>query len=247
MIIIQTRNYNEMSKYAADIIINEILKKPKIVIGFATGETLLGLYKELIKSHKKNKVDFSNLISFNLDEYYPMKRNDKNSYYYYMQKNLFRHINVKKSNIYYLNGEEKDWRKECKNYENKIKKNPIDVQILGLGANGHIAFNEPGSLNKSITRLVRLNEGTRRTNKINNLYALSMGVSTIMKSKKIVLLASGEEKAEAIFHLINGKVNKNWPVTYLRKHKNLIIILDKHAAGLLKSIFLEQKYLNTLI
>ncbi len=233
MIILQTRNYGETSLRVCEILINEINSRNKVTIGFATGETPLGLYKNLIKFYRKKKVSFSNVTSFNLDEYYPISKKDKRSFYYYMHKNLFNHVNIKKSNINLLDGEAEDWKIECLEYEKKIKKNPIDVQILGIGVNGHIAFNEPGTLNNSRTRLVHLSDETRRINKINNVYALSVGISTIMKSKKIILLASGKDKAEAIFHLTNGKISKDWPVSYLRKHKNLIVIIDKDAGRLL--------------
>jgi len=240
MIIIETRNYKEMSKCAAEIIINEIIKKPKIVLGFATGETQVELYKELIKSYRKRKIDFSNMISFNLDEYYPIKNNNKNSYYFYMQKNLFKHINIRKSNINFLNGETENWMKECNNYEDKIKKNPIDIQILGLGVNGHIAFNEPGVSFNSRTRVIDLSPETRRRNSkffksIDDVpkKALSMGIATINHSKKIIVLASGVDKARVVKCLVEGKINKKCPASALKKHKNLILIIDKKAASLL--------------
>jgi len=216
MQIIKTRNYKEMSKKGAEIIINEILKKPNITIGFATGFTPLRLYKELIKACKKKKVDFSRVKSFNLDEYYPIEKNSKKSFYYYMFKNLFSKVNIKKSNINLLNGEAKNPERECRNYEKKIKKNPIDIQILGVGINRHIAFNEPGSLISSRTRLVELKHKAVKKK------VLTMGIFTIMKSKKIILLASGKSKAEVIRYLVKRKVNKECPVSFLKKKKVLI-------------------------
>ncbi len=234
MIILQTKNYGEMSLRAAEILINEINSKSRANIGFATGETPALLYKHLIKFYKKRKVSFSKVTSFNLDEYYPISKKDKKSYFFYMHKNLFNHINIKEKNINLLNGEAQNWKVECIAYEKKIRKNPLDVQILGLGVNGHIAFNEPGSLNSSKTRLVKLSNETRKINRINNVYALSMGISTILRSKKIILLACGKEKAKAVFHLLHGKINRKWPVSYLRRHKNLIVIVDKGAGRLLR-------------
>lgn len=233
MIILETKNYKEMSLRAAEIFINSMDKNSKTNVGFATGKTPVGMYKNLVKFNKKKKIDFSRIVSFNLDEYYPISKNNKKSFYYYMHKNLFNKVNIKKSSINFLNGEADDWKKECLRYGGKIRKNPIDLQILGVGRNGHIAFDEPGSSRDSRTRLVKLSEETRRINKINNVYALSVGISIIMKSKKIILLASGKAKAKAVFHLVNGKINKKWPVSYLRKHPNLIVIVDKSAGRLL--------------
>lgn len=223
MRIIKTKDYNEMSDKATQILIREISKKPNSVIGFATGHTPLGFYKNLIKEYKKGKVNFSKTISFNLDEFYPIKKTNKKSYYYYMHKNLFNHVNIKKSNINLLNGETKSPGKECKNYENKIKKHRINIQILGVGVNGHIAYNQPGSKINSKTRLVKLKDKR----------ALSMGIKTILSAKKIILLASGKKKAKAIKQLVKGKISEEFPVTYLKKHKNLIVIADKEACSLL--------------
>ena len=198
MKLIKTRNYNEMSEKAADIVINEILKKPNLTIAFATGKTPIELYKNLVKAYRQDEIDFSKIKAFNLDEYYPIKKSNKKSYYYYMFKNLFNHINIKKSNINLLNGETKNPDKECRDYENKIKKNPIDIQILGVGVNGHIGFNEPGSDFNSLTRLVELADFKEK--------ALTVGIKTIMKSKKIILLASGKNKKSAIRCLIKGNI-----------------------------------------
>lgn len=219
MRIIKVKNYKEMSDIACNILIKQIKKKPRSVIGFATGHTPLGLYKNLSKS----KVDFSKVITFNLDEFYPIKKTNKNSYYYYMHRNLFDKINLKKSNINLLNGETKNYKIECKNYENKIKKHRIDIQTLGVGVNGHIAYNQPGSLINSTTRLVQLK----------NKKALTVGIKTILSAKKIILLASGKKKAKAIKQLIKGKVTEYYPVTYLKKHKNVIVIADRAARSLL--------------
>ncbi|MCX6749847.1 MAG: glucosamine-6-phosphate deaminase [Candidatus Pacearchaeota archaeon] len=231
MKIIQTRNYKELSKIASGIIVDEILKKPNLTIGFATGKTSLKTYENLVKAYKKG-VDFSYVKTFNLDEYYPIERNDKKSYRYYMFRNLFNKINFRKEHIRLLNGSAKDFEKECKDYEEKIKKNPIDLQILGIGVNGHIGFNEPGSSPTSKTRLVKLSKKTVKQNKYLSK-ALTMGISTIMKSRKILLLASGKKKAKVISKLVNGKPNKKLPASFLKKHNNLIIIIDKEAGSLL--------------
>lgn len=223
-----------MSEKAAEIIIRGINKKPYSVLGFATGKTPLGLYKLLVKAYKKNKVDFSKIKAFNLDEYYPIRKYDKRSFYHYMFMNLFNHINIKKENINLLNGETKNPKKECEDYENKIKKNPIDLQILGVSTNGHIGFNEPGSLKESKTRLIGLFPETIKKNKIKNIKkGLTIGISTIMKSRKIILLASGKNKAEVIKYLIKCKSDSCCPVSFLKNHKNLIVIVDKGAGSLI--------------
>jgi len=221
MKFIKVKNYKELSKKSSEIIIKEILKKPNLSLTLATGKTPKGLYKNLVKAYKNKKVDFSKLIFFNLDEFYPIKKTNKKSYYYYLHKNLFNKINIKKANIHLLNGETKNPQKECKDYEQKVKKNKIDICILGLGVNGHIAFNEPGSLVNSKTRLVNLKHKT-----ITN-QALSQGIQTILSSRKIILLASGRKKSKSIKKLLDRKITKEYPVTYLKKHKNLIVIADK--------------------
>jgi glucosamine-6-phosphate deaminase len=240
MLIIETENYTELSKRGSELLINEISKKPKITIGFATGVTPLGMYKKIVKSYKKKKVDFSKVTSFNLDEYYSIKKTDKNSFSYYMFHNLFNKVNIKKQNINLLNGETVDPEKECINYEKKIENNPIDIQILGIGVNGHIGFNEPGSSLNSKTRMIKL---TKETIKINSRsfknkldipqHALTMGISTIMRSKKIILLASGLDKAKAVKCLVKGPISSDCPVSFLKKHRNIIVILDKNAARLI--------------
>jgi glucosamine-6-phosphate deaminase len=236
MKLIKVKNYKELSEKASEIVIKEIVKKPNLVMGFATGRTQLGLYKRLVKAYKRGKIDFAKIRSFNLDEYYPIKKNDKRNFYYYMFKNLFSKVNIKKTNINLLNGEAKDWKKECGAYEKKLRKNPIDIQILGIGVNGHIGFNIPGSGSNSKTRLVHLKNITIKRNsrlikrKIPT-HALTMGIKTIMKGKKIILLAFGKDKRDAVRHLIKGKISKEWPASFLRKHKNFTVIVDKAALG----------------
>ncbi len=238
MDVIKVKDYKELSEKASRILIDEILEKPNLTIGFATGATPLGLYKELIKAYKKKKINFSKVKAFNLDEYYLIKKTDKKSYNYYLFNNLFNNINIKKSNINLLNGEAKNPEKESKDYETKIKKNKIDVQILGVGVNGHIAFNEPGSSLNSKTRIVTVNQKK----------ALTMGISTIMSAKKLILLASGKAKSKAIKCLLDDDANKNCPVSFLKRHKNLTVIIDNKAGCLLKKSYkvggdiLEQAY-----
>jgi glucosamine-6-phosphate deaminase len=225
MKIIKVKNYKELSEKAAEIVINQIKVKPNSTIGFATGKTPLGLYKNLVNAYKKNKVNFSKIKAFSLDEFYAIKKTSKKSYFYYLFSKLFNKTNVKRENINLLDGEARDFREECRKYEEKIRKNPIDLQILGIGENGHVGFNEPGSDFNSKTRLVKL---THLKGK-----GLTLGISNIRKSKKIILLAYGEKKAKAIYGLIKGKIGKDCPASFLRKHKNIIVIIDKKASLLL--------------
>ncbi len=241
MKIIITKNYSELSKKASKIVIEEMAVKANLVMGFATGSTPLGLYKKIIKAEKKGKIDFSRVTTFNLDEYYPIKRTDKNSYYYFMFKNLFDKVKIKKSKINILNGETKDPQKECKLYQDKLRKNKIDIQVLGIGVNGHIGFNEPNFSFKNKTRLVNLAEKTIKDNsrffirkKDVPEKALTMGIADIMDAKKIVLLASGFNKAKAVKRMIEGPIDESCPASVLRKHHNATVILDKKAASLLK-------------
>lgn len=225
MEIIKVKNYQKMSQVASGIILNSISKKPSLVLGLASGHTTLGLYKNLAKACKEKKADFSKIKAFNLDEHYPVKKVDKKSYNYYFFKNLFRKVNIKESSINLLNGETKNPEKECEDYEDNIRKNKIDIQILGIGENGHIAFNEPGSSRSSRTRLVNLTHIKGK--------ALTMGVATIMQAKKIILLASGKKKAKAVRSMVKGKISKKCPASFLRNHRSLTIILDKGASSML--------------
>lgn len=241
MLIIVTKDYKEMSKRAAELVALEIIKKQSLRLGLATGSTPVGMYDKLIKLYKTKKIDFFNVQAFMLDEYYQISKKDKNSYYYYTHNKILNHVNIKKSNFKILDSETEDPKKFCKEYDKMIRKNHLDLQILGVGVNGHIGFNEPGSRRHSKTRMIRLTEDTRKINSrffksIDEVpkYALTMGIGTILKTKKIILLANGKNKAVAIKNLVKGKVGKKWPVTFLRKHKNLILILDEEAARLIK-------------
>lgn len=218
MKLIKTKNYAELSEKASEIVIKDILKKPNLTIAFATGKTPLGLYKNLVKAYQEKKISFSKVRAFNLDEYYPISKKNKESFNYYLHKKLFDKVNIPKKNINLLSGESKNWKKECLDYERKIK-NKVDLMILGVGKNGHVAFNEPNSETNSKTRLVELKHKAVRKK------ALTIGISTILSAKKIILLASGKKKQKAIKYLIKSKPNKSYPVSFLKKHKNLTVII----------------------
>ena len=189
-----------------------------------TGSTPLGLYKEMISRN----IDFSNCTTFNLDEYYKIAPTDVNSYFYYMDTNFFQHINIRPTNINLLDGNTDNTMEECKKYSDKIMKSGIDIAFLGIGVNGHIAFNEPGSSMNSVTRLVELNNSTQQVNKIEYTQALSVGITEILSSKKIILMALGETKADIIYeYLCNMKPHLDIPVSYLSTHPNFELYIDE--------------------
>ena len=242
MELIVVKNYEEMSKKAASIISSQVVIEPNSVLGLATGDTPLGMYKELIKKYKENEVDFSKVKTFNLDEYYGLERDNIQSYYFYMINNFFKFINIDSNNINIPNGTSNDIEENCLNYESKIKEaGGIDIQVLGIGVNGHIGFNEPNVNFEAQTHLVNLNENTIKSNArfFNSIdevpkKAISMGIKTILQSKKIILLASGESKAEAVYNTVKGKISPEIPSSILQLHQNVTIILDESAAKLLQ-------------
>ena len=239
MRIIIVDNYDEMSWKASSLVSSQIILKPDSILGLATGDTPFGMYKELIKLYNKKEIDFKGVKSFNLDEYYGIDKNNSQSYYYYMMNNFFKHIDIPYENINVPNGSNKYIEEECLRYERKIKKSGgIDIQILGIGVNGHIGFNEPDVNFEAETHLVNLDETTIEANSrfFNTreevpTKAISMGIKTIMYSKKIVLLANGEAKADSIYKTINGKINPKIPASILQLHKDVTVILDKRAAS----------------
>ena len=243
MLVIIKENYDEMSKEAAKQVAALVRKKPDCVIGFATGSTPLGLYKELIRMHKEEGLDFSKITTFNLDEYVGLPPEHPQSYHYFMWENLFRHINVNPSNVYIPMGMADDIDAFCEWYENKIKEvGGIDLQILGIGANGHIAFNEPGSSLGSRTRIKTLTEKTRQDNarffsSMDEVpkYAITMGVGTIMEARRLLLLASGTSKAEAIRATVEGPIMAKYPATIVQLHRYATVIIDKDAASKLEA------------
>ncbi|WP_373897148.1 glucosamine-6-phosphate deaminase [Haloimpatiens sp. FM7315] len=238
MNIIVVKDYKEMSRKAAKIMASQVILKPDSILGLATGSTPIGMYEELIRMYKNGDLDFSSVKTFNLDEYYGLNKENEQSYYNFMMKNLFKHVNVKKENINIPDGMAMDTEKECLKYEKKIEASGgIDMQVLGIGANGHIGFNEPYESFEPITHLVKLDEKTIKDNSrfFNSVdevpkTALSMGIKTIMMSKKIILLASGESKKEAIIKTIKGKISPEVPASILQLHKDVTFILDEKAA-----------------
>ncbi|WP_406866710.1 glucosamine-6-phosphate deaminase [Priestia megaterium] len=237
MNIIQVKNYSEMSAKAADMLISKLHEKPNMNLGLATGGTPKGLYDRLIQDHKEHGTSYKQVTSFNLDEYVGMKPQDPNSYHYYMADALFNHIDIDVSNTHVPNGLADTPEEECRRYDEMIQNHGgIDLQILGIGQNGHIGFNEPGTSFNSPTHIVTLEESTRKANAryFNSLdevptQAITMGIDSIMKSKEILLLISGEAKAEAMYQLLNGEITEEFPASILKKHHSVTIIADQEA------------------
>lgn len=237
MKIIRTEDYAEMSLQAGKLMAEKIRSNPRITLGLATGSTPKGLYQYLIKDHQENGTSYRNIKSVNLDEYIGLPLNDPNSYLYFMRENFFNHVDIDQNQTYVPNGAASDLEQECVRYEALIKElGGVDLQILGIGQNGHIGFNEPGTAFTSRTHIVTLEESTRQANSrfFNSMdevptHALSMGIASILDSKEIFLLASGEAKAKALAQLMNEGISEDFPASALKKHQNVTIIADKDA------------------
>lgn len=238
MKLIVEKDYCGMSKKAADILIEDIKDNPDIVLGLATGSTPVGMYKEIIKQYEDKKVDFSNVKSFNLDEYVGLEGTHPNSYRYFMNETLFDHINIDKSNTYVPDGNARDLYSYTKEYDKLIEeKGGIDIQILGIGTNGHIAFNEPAKELSVGTSVVDLTENTIMDNSrfFKSLdevpkTAITMGIGSILKAKKIILLASGENKKDVIKKLLEkDTLTTDMPASFLAIHPDVTVIVDQAA------------------
>lgn len=239
--IYKLKDYKKLSEKSAQIIASQMILKENSVLGLATGSTPEGLYGELIKLYEAGIIDFSDITTFNLDEYYGLHRHNAQSYYHYMREKLLDHINIKKEGINIPNGLAKDVDKHCREYEEKIAKlGGIDFQILGIGRNGHIGFNEPSDEFKPLTHLVHLSDETIEDNarffdskeEVPNT-AISMGIKTIMNAKKILLIASGEGKAQAIYDSLKGPITPRVPASILQLHNDLTVVVDEGAGKLL--------------
>lgn len=239
MDIIKVKNYQEMSEKACSHVINSIQRQDAPVLGLATGSTPEGLYKQLIEKNQQKEVSFQQAATFNLDEYVGLGKHDRNSYHYYMQEKLFHHIDIPAEKAKLPNGSAADLQQECRDYEAQIQQaNGIDLQILGLGLNGHIGFNEPVVSFASRTHVVDLAVSTREANarffpSLEDVpkQAITMGIETIMETKAILLLVSGEQKAEAVARFVNGEISEDFPASVLQRHPQVTLIADEAALG----------------
>ena len=238
MELIVNEDYNELSDRAAKVVINIVKQNPKAVLGLATGTTPLGLYERLIADHKQNGTSYAKIKTVNLDEYIGLTAEHNQSYAYFMRKNLFEQIDIDLKNTYIENGTAQNEKAECERYDKLLGSLPRDFQLLGLGSNGHIAFNEPGTSFESTTHVVELTYSTVRDNArlFNSIdevprKAFTMGLKSIMQAKKILVLASGENKADAVKKLMSGKITEDLPASILLQHPDCTLIVDKVAAS----------------
>ena len=234
MKLIVTENYDEMSKEAFKVMKELLESKPNAVLGLATGSSPVGLYQNMIKDHKENGTSYKDVHTYNLDEYVGIDRNDPQSYYTFMNENLFKDVDINPENTHVPYGSTDE---EAKKYDESIEK--VDLQLLGIGRNGHIGFNEPGTPFDQRTHIVDLTESTIEANKRffdNDItkvptQAIPMGIGTVMAAGTILLVASGEDKADAVKAMVEGEPDINWPATVLQNHPDVVVIADKAAAS----------------
>lgn len=241
MKLIIVENYEEASVEAAKIMLEVVKNNPTATLGLATGSTPIRMYELMIEDHKNNGTSYKDVKSYNLDEYFGLEDTHPQSYHYFMEKHLFSGIDIKPENVHVPSGQG-DIQANCDEYNKMLAENPIDIQLLGIGSNGHIGFNEPGTSLDSLTHVVDLKQSTIEDNarlffdgKIDEVpkQAISMGISNIMNAKKVILIASGAGKAEAIKGMVEGPVTEDLPASALQNHSDVVVIVDKDAAGLL--------------
>ncbi len=241
MKVIITKDYDEMSKKAFEVMASVVKSDPEAVIGLATGSTPIGLYKNMIKDHNENGTSYKKIKTVNLDEYAGLDVNSDQSYVYFMRDNLFNHIDIDLKNTNIENGKAADREAECARYNALLETMQQDIQVLGIGSNGHIAFNEPGTPFGSVTHIVDLTESTIKDN--SRLFksidevprqAFTMGLKNIMNAKKILILANGANKAKAVYGLVKGEVTENVPASILQLHPDCTLVCDEAAAELIK-------------
>lgn len=235
------KDYEEMSAWAAEMVAGQIKEKNNSVLGLPTGSTPEGMYRLLVQMYRQGAIDFSRVVTFNLDEYLGLAPSHPQSYAYFMRQHLFAHINILPENIHIPDGLAQDLQAFCRAYEEKITvAGGIDLQVLGIGRNGHIGFNEPHDYLNVGTHVVNLTEDTIDAN--SRFFssrdevprqAVTMGMGTIFKAKKILLLASGKAKAEAIKGTVSGQITTKIPASFLQLHRDVTLIVDKEAASLL--------------
>ncbi|MBL3731678.1 glucosamine-6-phosphate deaminase [Lysinibacillus sp. HST-98] len=229
---IEVNTYEEMSEVAATIFSKQIQEKPDSVLGLATGGSPVGMYKELVARYQAGQLSFKEIQTFNLDEYVGIEQSSPASYFTFMHENLFNFVDIQPKNVHLPNGQAANLAEECAAYDKRIEEaGGIDLQLLGIGVNGHIAFNEPGTSFDAKTNIVELTESTRTENAIYfddpsevPTHAITMGIHSIMKAKEIVLIAFGEKKLAAIEKLKSGHITEEFPASQLLNHPNVTII-----------------------
>jgi glucosamine-6-phosphate deaminase len=235
MQLIKAKDYQDLCKRAADVILKKVKGQTDVKLGLATGGTPQGVYRKLVEDVQRNRTSYRHVTTFKLDEYVGLPPYHPQSYHTYMNKNLFDFIDIPKQNIHIPNGMADNLEVECKRYERLIDQSGgIDLQLLGIGINGHIGFNEPGTPFRSHTHVVKLEKSTRIANSrfFASLvevptHAITMGIASIMKSKEILLLVNGKRKAEALQRLVHGDVTEELPASVLKTHPNVSVIADE--------------------
>lgn len=245
MRIYKAKDYEEMSRKAAGIVSAQIIMKPDCVLGLATGSTPVGLYKQLIEWYRNGDLDFSRVRTVNLDEYKGISRENDQSYYYFMHQNLFDHVNIPAENTHLPDGMEPDSEKECRRYEELIQSmGSVDLQLLGIGHNGHIGFNEPADAFDKLVHCVNLTQSTIEANK--RFFAsaeevprqaYTMGIQTIMRSKKILIIANGEGKADIVRDAFFGPITPMVPASVLQLHNDVTLVADEAALSKIPASF----------
>ena len=231
-------NYDAVSKEAF-LIMKDTIRQEKPVLGLATGSSPVGLYKKMIADHNSAGTSYKTCVTFNLDEYVGLPKSHDQSYYTFMHENLFDGLDIPEENIHIPLGEAEDIQAECQKYEDLLKQYVVDLQVLGIGSDGHIGFNEPGAALDSVTHVMELTQTTRQDNArffdgdINKVptKAITMGLQSIMRAKNIIVLATGEKKAEAIYGMMKGPVTTDCPASILQRHDHVTVIIDHAAAS----------------
>lgn len=241
MKVIIAKDYEEMSKKAFEVMREVVKGNPRAVLGLATGSTPIGLYKNMIEDHKRNCTSYREIRTVNLDEYAGLDYSSDQSYVYFMRSNLFDYIDIDLKNTNIENGKAADRQAECDRYNRLLEGMQQDIQVLGIGSNGHIAFNEPGTPFGSVTHIVDLAESTIKDNSrmfksIDEVprQAFTMGLKNIMNAKKILILANGANKAKAVYGLVKGEVTEAVPASVLQLHPDCTLVCDEAAGALLK-------------
>jgi len=240
MEILVVKDYDAVSALAASLVVRQLQANPKSVLGLPTGRTPEGMYAKLVEAFDKGRISFHHVRTFNLDDYVGIPRTSPDSYYAYMKQHLFDKVNIRPENIYFLDGDSDNLDDECVNYEYDLDEvDGIDLMILGIGKNGHIGYNEPGADFNSKTHVVDLTQLTREVNselmveeKAVPEHAITMGIGTMMKSRSIILLATGKEKADTIKAAMSGPITEAVPAIVLQTHPDVTVIMDEAAAGI---------------
>ena len=236
MKVIVVKDYEALSELGAEIIANTIKANPSCTLGLATGSSPIGTYQNLVKAYQAKEISFANVKTYNLDEYCGIDRSHPQSYYYFMHDNLFNHVDINEENVHVPAVSNDNLEQDCKTYNDMLHNANIELQLLGIGGNGHIGFNEPGTPFNQETFIVELTDKTRQDNKrfFNSIdevptHAITMGINNIMQAKRILMLISGESKADTVVKLLSGEITPDFPASILNKHEDVTVIIDQAA------------------